>query len=199
MKRSHQILGTEKSELQEFLRSLRARSESDAFELFQRLRSEADPFSVLKLIKNGDLLLQALSRQPSDHGSPSNHSTTLSEHRKTNAPRPTETRALAPSGVGEKNVEPNAVSIVPLKRKHATLQSGMDQMLELYCYIHSMSEAEVARIVQRIRLCDDPISVLNFVRNDDPIYQQTLAYPGDEEDQIRLRSLDAAALSYSRI
>ena len=72
-------------------------------------------------------------------------------------------------------------------------------MLKLYHYIHSLSEAEVARIVQRIRSCDDPISVLNFVRNGDPIYQQTLAYPGDEEDQIRLRSLDAAALCHSRI
>ena len=75
----------------------------------------------------------------------------------------------------------------------------MDQILELYHYIQFMSEAEVARIVQRIRLCNDPISVLNFVRNGDPIYQQTLAYPEDEEDQIRLRSLDAAALCHSRI
>ena len=66
LKKINKSLMEDNTEMQQLLDFLRTRSET-TLAILHRLRSGADPSSVLKLVRDGDLLLQASARQWSGH------------------------------------------------------------------------------------------------------------------------------------
>ena len=191
---------TEKSELESFFHSLRSRSESDALEIFQRLRNEPDLLSVLQSVKDGDLLLQATSRQIDDTENPFEQSAITSSARSRQLEfSQSNFTAWDSSRNDVKDTNSNTLATLPMKRKHDKLKSGTSSMDELYNYIHLMPEAAVASVVQKIRSSDNPMSVISFIRHGDPVYQQLLMTPDEESTQVQVRSLDADALQNSRL
>ena len=171
LKKSNKTLADDNSEMQQLLDSLRTRSEPEALAILHRMRTGADPYSVLKLVRDGDLLLQASGRQRSgqyadvDGGVGS----TPPERKDKNTAYPISDQRRSQSDVFEADDKATAEKLVIMERKCAALQSDMDRMQELFRYIHAMPEAEVTRIVQLIRSIKDPLTVMDFLSNADSI------------------------------
>jgi hypothetical protein len=94
------------------------------------------------------------------------------------------------------DVEPEVTRAVALKRKHENVQEDLDRMTELYGYIRSRPDSEVAEIVRQIRQTADPFVVLNRIRDGDILLRRSQSKP--TSDSI-MRQLDAEALQHSRI
>ena len=174
LKKLNKALVEDNSEMQQLLDFLRTRSEAEALAILHRLRSGASPSTVLELIRDGDLLLQASTRQWSGDDADVDRaagSTRPEHHGKQPAEYPLEDQHRSRSHSFETDGESNAETIVNLQKKYAALQKDMDRMQELYRSIHAMPEAEVTKIVQRIRASSDPLTVMDFLSNVDPSIQ----------------------------
>lgn len=155
------------SEMQQLLDFLRTRSEAEALDILHRLRSGAHPSSVLELVRDGDLLLQASTRQWSGHDGDVDRGTgsTRPEHDNKKAAYLVKDQCGSRSDSFETHGESNAEKLVNMERKYAALKNDMDRMQELYRYIHAMPEAEITKVVLRIRSSKDPLTVLDFLSN----------------------------------
>ena len=161
------------TEMQQLLDFLRTRSETEALAILHRLRSGADPSSVLKLVRDGDLLLQASARQWSGHDTDIDRggASTRPKQKNKNPAYPMEDQGRSQSDGFEIDDESTAEMLVIMERKYAALQNDMERMQEMYRFIHAMPEAEVISIVQRIRSGQDPLTVMDFLSNVDSVVQ----------------------------
>ncbi|KAL8783320.1 MAG: hypothetical protein Q9195_009428, partial [Heterodermia aff. obscurata] len=169
LKKTNKSLMEDNSEMQQLLDCLRTRSEAEALDILHRLRSGADPSTVLELVRDGDLLLQASTRRSSGPGGDVDGGVGSTRDYKQRAYSAKDKRRSR-SGSFEIDGEANAEKMVDMERKYAALKKDMDRMHELYRYIHAMPEAEVTRVVLRIRSTEDPLTVLDLL-NLDPALQ----------------------------
>ena len=173
LKKTNKSLAEDNAEMQQLLDFLRTRPEAEALAVLHRLRSGADPSSVLELIRDSDLLLQASTRKWGSHdgdvdGGPGSIST-RHEHKNKQTAYPVDGERRSRSGSFETDGESNAEKMAAMERKYAALQRDVNRMQEFYRYIHSMPEAEVTRIVQRIRSSKDPLTVMDFLSKNDSV------------------------------
>jgi hypothetical protein len=88
--------------------------------------------------------------------------------RQCDAQRPACGRCVTNSLECEYEVEETAVSrFSAMKARNTTLQRENNQLKELYSFLRNRPEAEAQEIFNRIRASDDPISVLQFVKQGD--------------------------------
>ena len=173
LKKINKTLMEDNSEMQKLLDFLRTRSETEALAILHRLRSGADPSSVLKLVKDGDLLLQASAKQWSDHETDgTGGGSTRPKQKNKNTAYPFKDQGRSQSESFETDGQATGEMLVIMERKYAALQNDMDRMQDLYRYIHAMPEAEVTSIVQRIRSSKDPLTVMDFLSNNNSVVQQ---------------------------
>jgi hypothetical protein len=85
-----------------------------------------------------------------------------------------------------------------LKRKHERVERDLDDLQELYKYLQTRPEVEVAEIVSRIKANSDPLDVLRFIKDGDMLVEASMAARrGAEASQ--LERLDADALRRSSL
>lgn len=78
------------------------------------------------------------------------------------------------------------------------MERDLDDLHELYTYLQTRSEMEVAEIIRRIRTNRDPAAVLRFIKDADLLLEASMAgYRGAEASE--LRQLDADALRRSSL
>jgi len=78
------------------------------------------------------------------------------------------------------------------------MERDLDDLLELYNYLRTRPEGEVAEIVGRIRANHDPLDVLGFIKDGDMLVEASMAgRRGAETSQ--LQQLDADALRRSSL
>jgi hypothetical protein len=83
-----------------------------------------------------------------------------------------------------------------LKRKHERVERDLDDLQELYKYLQTRSEVEVAEIVSRIKANGDPLAVLRFIKDGDMLVEASMAARRGAEAS-RVQQLDAEALRRS--
>ena len=171
LKKSNKTLAEDNSEMQQLLDFLRTRSEPEALAILHRLRTGADPYSVLKMVRDGDLLLQASGRQRSGHEADVDGGvgSTRPEPKNKNTAYPINDQRRSQTDGLEADDKAAAEKLVIMERKYAASQSDIDRLQELFRYIHTMPEAEVTKIVQLIRSTKDPLAVMDFLSNADSI------------------------------
>ncbi|KAF5007709.1 hypothetical protein FDECE_5957 [Fusarium decemcellulare] len=87
-------------------------------------------------------------------------------------------------------------SAVALRRENAELSAELAQLRELFSLLRTRAPEDAAVILDRIRTTNDPISVLQFVRQADIL----LPNPSSTSSQSpRVQKVDAEALSHSAI
>jgi len=78
------------------------------------------------------------------------------------------------------------------------MERDLDDLHELYKYLQTRSEVEVAEIVNRIRTNRDPLAVLRLIKDADMLLEASMTgYRGAEASEIR--RLDADALQRSSL
>ena len=78
------------------------------------------------------------------------------------------------------------------------MKRDLDDLQELYKYLQTRSEVEVAEIVRRIRANSDPFAVLRLIKDGDMLLEASMAgYRGAEASE--LQRLDADALRRSSL
>ncbi|KAF2196551.1 hypothetical protein GQ43DRAFT_252454 [Delitschia confertaspora ATCC 74209] len=63
------------------------------------------------------------------------------------------------------DVDPNTTRMEGLKQKVTTLQFECNELHELYKYLRTKTEVEAIGILKRIRDTEDPLVVLNIIRD----------------------------------
>ena len=176
LKKNNQTLLEDNSEMQQLFDCLRTRSETEALAILHRLRSGADPTSVLNMVRDSDLLLQASTGQRSgydidgdvDHEAKSTRPEHKHKNKNTQIATQGKSRSRSDSrsdGTFETDHGATAEKLAVLERKYAALQNDVDRLLELYRYLHDMPEADVTRAVQRIRSSKSPLTVMDLLSN----------------------------------
>ncbi len=96
------------------------------------------------------------------------------------------------------DVEPGDTHILARKKKYEKIERDVNDFNELYKYLQTRSETEVAEIVRRIRTNRDPTVVLRLIKDADLLLEASMAgYRG--ADASELRRLDADALRRSNL
>lgn len=171
LKKNNQTLLEDNLEMQQLFDLLRTRSETEAVAILHRLRSGADPNSVLKMVRDSDLLLQASARQRGghdadvDHGDGARSTRPEHKHKNNNTAYAMQDGHRSRSDSFEIDDPATAEKLAILERKYAALQDDMDRMLELYRHIQGMPEADVTGMVQRIRSSKNPLTVMDLLSN----------------------------------
>lgn len=188
---------------------MRSRSEPEAIGILQHFRSEPNASAALKLVRDGELLLQAF-RDANDE-----ESTSISAR----PPRTTSKQdgksgvaQVTPSDPGPNAYRPERESSqqyakpnesnsgLTLKREFSSVQGDMDRLLALLHYIHAAPEAEAWNLLWQIRSSHDPFSALRTAQDGDLAMQQYLNSSWTERDNDGyLRILDATAMRQSPI
>ena len=83
-----------------------------------------------------------------------------------------------------------------LKRKHGTLLEEVDQLKELFSLMHKRSHQEAHEIFKRIRSTNDPIAILQSIKDAELLLSRPL--PGVYNDP-RIQRLDADSIQNSSI
>lgn len=198
LKRKFGNLEREHADLQELLRALKCRSESEAMAVLRRLRSERDPSSVLQLVRDSELLLQAFPRNPANDEAhdPCDSSSEAADGSRSAARNTAQEVSLRNNRRTNKETA-NALSSVIQRRKYQISQQNLDriaEVLELYQHLENLPEPAVARAMQRIRRSDDPLSILYFIQHSGPVFQQAMTSPDKYNNDDRFSSLNKAAL-----
>jgi len=95
-------------------------------------------------------------------------------------------------------VGPGDTRVLVQKRKYEKMERDLDDLQELYKYLRTRPEWEVAEIVSRIRANHDPLAVLRFIKDGDMLVEASMAgRRGAETSQ--LQQLDADALRRSSL
>ncbi|KAI4215063.1 MAG: hypothetical protein LQ351_002377 [Letrouitia transgressa] len=209
LKRNFRSLENDRAELDELLYLMRSRSEPEAIGILQHFRSEPNASAALKLVRDGELLLQAF-RDANDE-----ESTSISAR----PPRTTSKQdgksgvaQVTPSDPGPNAYRPERESSqqyakpnesnsgLTLKREFSSVQGDMDRLLALLHYIHAAPEAEAWNLLWQIRSSHDPFSALRTAQDGDLAMQQYLNSSWTERDNDGyLRILDATAMRQSPI
>jgi len=72
------------------------------------------------------------------------------------------------------------------------MERDLDDLQELYRYLQTRSEPEVAEIVRRIRTSGDPLAVLRLIKDADILLEASMAgYRGAEASELRRIDADA--------